>query len=136
MTENPIRDFYGDALAWGMEKHEHSPEQHHIGFAWIIAFACGDKRIKRAENPGTIRVEYGVTLIYNSKQPGQLTFEEVIELLEAICYGPITDEHAVIYYKQGALKGDYPVDVAAAQELLANLQPTPLSKEFIDREAV
>jgi hypothetical protein len=134
MSETLARDFYGDALAWGRKKYPDSPEQHHIGFAWIIAFACGDKSVKRAENPGTIRVEYGVTLIYSSKQPGQFTFEEAIKLLEIVCYGSITKKHADIYYKQGILEGDYLEDISAAKLILKKRQGISPCVIDVDRE--
>jgi hypothetical protein len=133
MSETPARDFYGDALAWGRKKYPDSPEQHHIGFAWIMKF-CQEKGVPRRSSPRTMRVEYAVTSIFRFRQPGTLIFEEAIRLVLGICYGPITPEIATIWYKDGPLNGDYLEDISAAKLILKKRQGISPCVIDVDRE--
>jgi hypothetical protein len=132
MSESLTRDFYEEALIWGKLNYPNSPEAHHQAFASIIAFACKTPVI-RSQVKDTMRTYVAINMLLLKGQPGKFDFEEAIDYFAHNCYGPITQEHAAVY-KQCRFRGDYPADVAAAQAILANSQPIPLSKQFLDRE--
>jgi hypothetical protein len=120
------------ALVWGKFNYPDSPEAHHQAFASLVVFAV-EKPTRRYKVIDTMRTYVGLNKILAIAQPGCLSFDGAVTLLETDCYGPITGEHADVY-KQCRFKEDYSADVDAAQAILANSQPIPLSKQFLDRE--
>jgi hypothetical protein len=121
------------ALAWGKSNYPDSPEAHHQAFASLVLFAV-EKPTRRYKVIDTMRTYVGLNKILAIAQPGCLSFDEAVTLLETDCYGTITREHTDVY-KQCRCEGDYCQDVTEAEKLLANPQPIPLSQKIIDRGA-
>ncbi len=134
MSETLTRNFYEDAIAWGKLNYPDSPEEHHIGFASIIAFACKTPVI-RSQVMNTMRTYVAINMLLLRGQPGKFNFEEAIEYFAQNCYGSITQEHAAVY-KQCRFKGDCPEDIIAAELMLQHRQPSPPHEYVRDREAI
>ncbi len=133
MTETLARDFYQDALAWGREKYPDSPEAHHQAFASLVVFAV-EKPTQRYKVIDTMRTYVGINKILASAQPGCLSFDEAVTLLETDCYGPITREHADVY-KQCRFDDDCWEDISDAKLILQEKQGISLCEIGVDREA-
>ena len=132
MSESLGRDFYGDALAWRKSHYPESPEEHHQAFASLVVFAV-ERPIRRYKVIDTMRTYVGLNKILAIAQPGCLSFDEAVTLLETDCYGPITREHADVY-KQCRFDDDCCEDISDAKLILQKNQGISLCETGVDRE--
>ena len=120
------------ALAWGEFNYPNSPEAHHQAFASLVVFAV-EKPTRRYKVIDTMRTYVGLNKILAIAQPGCLSFDEAVTLLETDCYGTITREHTDVY-KQCRFEGDYCQDISDAKLMLQEKQGISPCVIDVDRE--
>jgi hypothetical protein len=120
------------ALAWGEFNYPNSPEAHHQAFASLVVFAV-EKPTRRYKVIDTMRTYVGLNKILVIAQPGCLSFDEAVTLLETDCYGPITGEHADVY-KQCRFDDDCCEDISDANLILQQRQGISPCERVVDRE--
>lgn len=127
------------AIAFSMRQYKKNPEIHHHVFASVVAFATSSTPC-RMSVINTMRSRLAVSILFKHKSPGNIDFDEIVELVAECCFGPITLEHARIYQQLhfDNLAHEDSKDIEDAILILQKISLTTDNHDsvcFLDREA-
>lgn len=107
------------ALALGRERHPDTPAEHHGAFANSVAYCITG--YSGGFGGRSMREHLARRTAHARSVVGSCDFDTAVEVVEGICYGPLTLEHAQILENEDCFD-DAPGEVEAARLLLATEQ--------------
>lgn len=107
-----------EAYEYGERRHPGAPSAHHAAFANSVAYALTGA--SGGYGGPSMREHLAIRLITDGfgSGAGCRTFEQVAELIDECCYGPLTRQHAMMLRCCHCF-GDPPGEVETAHGLLA-----------------